>query len=50
MEINLAHIRYVAIVLTVYGIETSTNIFLLLVEMNDVAIVLTVYGIETSHL
>ena len=38
----------VAIVLTVYGIETHCGLWHCKV-FNSVAIVLTVYGIETSH-
>ena len=37
----------VAIVLTVYGIETDIINALLVIKYHDVAIVLTVYGIET---
>ena len=40
----------VAIVLTVYGIETATSRAEALLQVTKVAIVLTVYGIETFAL
>ena len=42
--------EYVATVLTVYGIETVSNVEVALICFFRVATVLTVYGIETKPL